>query len=108
MPSECADTPDGKKTWAASAKLSLPAALGEPRTPIFESAIDQPAGRTDAIPSSATGKILRYFTPDPLTDLLDRAQMVEPFELDCSAAAATRFDAMALARDPADRLMDQA
>ncbi len=40
--------------------------------------IDSPSGRVDTIPSSLTGGILRYFTPYPLTELLDRAKAFEP------------------------------
>ena len=40
----------------------------------FRPAIDRPAGRIDCVPSGVTGKPLRYFTPDPLPDLLERTR----------------------------------
>ncbi|WP_189644663.1 Fic family protein [Luteimonas gilva] len=36
--------------------------------------MDQPPGRVDNVPSAITGLPLRYFTPDPLTVLLDRCR----------------------------------
>lgn len=38
----------------------------------YLSGIDRPTGRSDAVTSGITGGILRYFTPDPLPDLLAR------------------------------------
>lgn len=43
----------------------------------FPSAIDRPAGRTDNVISAVTRQPLRYFTPDPLSELLDRCGGVQ-------------------------------
>ena len=39
----------------------------------FGPGIDRPAGHFSGVPSAITGNTLRYFTPDPLPDLLRRA-----------------------------------
>lgn len=51
--------------------------------------IDSPAGRMDTIPSSLTPGLLRYFTPYPLTDLLDRSQELSIDDAQLSAVGAT-------------------
>lgn len=40
----------------------------------MKTGIDSPAGRLDTIPSSLTGGMLRYFTPEPLSELLERCK----------------------------------
>lgn len=42
----------------------------------FGPATDRPVGRVDCVLSGITGKPLRYFTPDPLPELLRRARLV--------------------------------
>lgn len=41
----------------------------------MKTGIDSPAGRLDTIPSSLTGGMLRYFTPEPLSELLERCKV---------------------------------
>ncbi len=45
----------------------------------FCTGLDRPPGRSDSVASGITGGVLRYFTPDPLPDLLQRCQPLGGF-----------------------------
>jgi hypothetical protein len=49
----------------------VPFAPAQPQT-VSAEALDRLPGRYDCVPSAISGHLLRYYTPDPLTELLDR------------------------------------
>ena len=76
-----------------------------PQPAAFPPGSDQPSGRTDSLKSTIDGRLLTYFTPDSLTELLDRYRATTIANVPTLGADPTAL-ALALARPASARSAD--